>query len=147
MLNFISLAILFLSITAAAAWAETAPKPILPVDTRSVDVTVTSSRFEDKRQVEVRAKAEFSNACLAPEETVRALRNRKGELAYTFYGKINDKRLCSNLHQPFEKQFLIDRFEIREEHNLPEISVNGVPAKVTFLESHPGPKGRKYQAN
>jgi len=132
---FLMSALMF-SMTIAFARADIVPKPILPLEARAVDVTVTKMPGDSKRQVEVRAKALFSNECLAPEETLRGMRSQKGGLAYTFYGEPLENRICTTQYLPVEKTFLIDRFDLREYQDLPEITVNGVKASVTFVESN-----------
>ena len=110
---------------ATPAQAGAIPKPILPLEAKEVFITVSPSKDSKSQIVEVRAKSEFSNDCLSPKETMRALRNRNGELYYSFYSEPIMDRICTKQYLPVEKIFFIDRFEIPNSQPLPRISVNG----------------------
>jgi hypothetical protein len=101
----------------------------MPVKLKDVLLSVGEPGPDSKRIVEVHAKADFSNECLAPTETLRATRVVGGDLNYAFYGAASDEKICTTRHKPVTKLFLIDRFEIPAGEALPRLSVNGVEAR------------------
>lgn len=125
---------LALFVLSPRAGAETAvPERLERLKPREVRLALVADDRSGSRWAEVRAALEFPHPCLAPEEKLFSRTVEGDQISYALYARADAERICVTKVLPVERDLLLDRIELSEGEAIPQVDVNGVPARVHSL--------------